>query len=157
MLSLGETPLANALLPADAGMRFEPRYPLTLAVCAAVATLAQITETIAPEALFSEYLYFSSFSDAMVAHGREIAERRHRQLQLDPGSLVRRNRQQRRISSPAFREARRAGARRRAGAERRQGGRGPRDSHRYRSFSEPSSRTGSSPTATARISSWPTT
>ena len=87
VLSLGETPLANSLMPANHLDGFEPRYPLTLAVCGG-CTLAQITETIAPEALFSEYLYFSSFSDAMVAHGREIAERHHRQQRLDRGSLV---------------------------------------------------------------------
>ena len=87
VLSLGDTPLANALVPSDAGDAVEPRYPLTLAMCGG-CSLAQITETIAPEELFSDYPYFSSFSDAMVAHGRGIAERCHRQLQLGPESLV---------------------------------------------------------------------
>jgi SAM-dependent methyltransferase len=87
VLALGETPLANSLLPAARSNDVEPRYPLTLAVCGG-CSLAQITETISPELLFSEYPYFSSFSEAMVAHGRGIAERLYRQRQLGPDNLV---------------------------------------------------------------------
>jgi SAM-dependent methyltransferase len=52
----------------------EPRYPLDLVFCPACA-LVQITETVPPEQLFSDYLYFSSFSDTMLAHAKDLAQR----------------------------------------------------------------------------------
>ncbi len=33
----------------------------------------QITETVPPEELFREYVYFSSFSETMLGHARELA------------------------------------------------------------------------------------
>lgn len=87
VLSLGDMPLANSLVTADQCDGLEPRYPLTLAVCGG-CSLAQITDTIAPEALFGHYAYFSSFSDALVAHAREIAERLCRERHLGSNSLV---------------------------------------------------------------------
>ncbi|EMI55785.1 NDP-hexose 3-C-methyltransferase protein [Rhodopirellula sallentina SM41] len=65
----------------------EPRWPLDLVRCEE-CSLVQITETVPPESLFSEYAYFSSFSDTMVAHARKIAERLTRERSLDAGSLV---------------------------------------------------------------------
>jgi len=74
ILDLGSTPLANALVkPEDVG-KSEARYPLKLAFCP-FCTLVQITETVAPEVLFREYLYFSSFSDTMLKHAAELAAR----------------------------------------------------------------------------------
>jgi len=74
ILSLGETPLANALVAAAASTKPEPRYPLTVARCESCA-LVQLTVSVAPEILFRDYVYRSSFSDAFLAHAREIAER----------------------------------------------------------------------------------
>ncbi len=74
VLSLGSTPLANSLLTAEQLDGPEPVYPLDLAFCRD-CTLVQITETVPPEKLFSQYLYFSSFSDTMLAHARRLAER----------------------------------------------------------------------------------
>lgn len=74
LLSLGQTPLANAFLRPDQLSRPEPTYPLDLAFCPECA-LVQIIQTIPPEALFSEYLYFSSFSDAAVENARRLVER----------------------------------------------------------------------------------
>jgi SAM-dependent methyltransferase len=48
----------------------------------------QITHSVPPEALFSEYLYFSSFSDTLVKHARSIACRLIDQRELGPHSLV---------------------------------------------------------------------
>jgi SAM-dependent methyltransferase len=80
VLSLGRMPLANALLTREQLTLPERRYPLDLAFCPSCA-LVQITETVPAAELFSEYLYFSSFSDAMLRHAealvtREIADRR---------------------------------------------------------------------------------
>jgi SAM-dependent methyltransferase len=86
-LDLGKTPLANALpRPEDRG-RPEARYPLEAALCAGCA-LVQLTETVPPETLFGEYLYFSSFSTTMVEHARSLAARLVPERKLDGGSLV---------------------------------------------------------------------
>lgn len=74
ILSLGEMPLANSLLTEDQLNQDEPKYPLDLAVCTN-CMLVQITETIPPEKLFREYLYFSSFSDTMLQHAKELTDR----------------------------------------------------------------------------------
>ena len=73
VLSMGATPLANALLTEDDLDRPEAAYPLELVFCPQ-CSLLQITETVPPEQLFSDYPYFSSFSDTMVAHARSLAE-----------------------------------------------------------------------------------
>lgn len=51
----------------------EPTWPLDLVRCPACA-LVQITETVDPEILFGHYAYFSSFSDTMVNHARNMVE-----------------------------------------------------------------------------------
>lgn len=87
VLDLGRTPLANALLSESQLGEAEPRYPLALVFCPA-CTLVQITETVPPEVLFRDYLYFSSFSDTMVAHAKAIAKRLTAERHLGPDSLV---------------------------------------------------------------------
>ena len=64
-LSLGETPLADALLAPEDVARPEPRYPLDVAFCP-TCSLVQILEEVPPQQLFVDnYPYFSSFSDAV--------------------------------------------------------------------------------------------
>jgi SAM-dependent methyltransferase len=87
VLSLGETPLANRLLTDKQLNEPEPTWPLDLAWCPACA-LVQITETVPPETLFSDYAYFSSFSDTMVAHAKSIAQRLTSDRELGTESLV---------------------------------------------------------------------
>lgn len=87
ILSLGKTPLANALLTEAELSKPEPTFPLDLVFCPA-CTLVQITEEVPPETMFSDYLYFSSFSDTMVAHAESIARRLVREEELGPESLV---------------------------------------------------------------------
>lgn len=87
ILSLGNTPLANALLPSADVAAHEDTYPLDLVFCED-CTLVQITETVPPERLFSDYTYFSSFSDTMLEHAREIVGRMVRERGLGPGSLA---------------------------------------------------------------------
>jgi SAM-dependent methyltransferase len=74
VLSLGTTPLANQLLSEEQLAHAEPTYPLDLAYCPG-CSLVQITHTIPPEDLFTDYVYFSSFSDAMLTHAKELATR----------------------------------------------------------------------------------
>lgn len=87
VLSLGKTPLANALLAAEQLHSPEASYPLELAFCPACA-LVQITETVPPEQLFRDYAYFSSFSDTMLHHARELCLKLLRNRQLGPQNLV---------------------------------------------------------------------
>jgi len=87
LLDLGRQPLANNLLrPEDLG-KPEPKFPLRLAVCKSCWML-QITDLVPPVDLFSEYLYFSSFSDALLRHSREAVEQHIRALGLNPQSHV---------------------------------------------------------------------
>jgi SAM-dependent methyltransferase len=72
VLSLGKTPLANSLLTEKSLNEFEPIYPLDVVFCPQ-CSLVQITETVKPEILFSDYVYFSSFSDTALENAREIA------------------------------------------------------------------------------------
>jgi SAM-dependent methyltransferase len=85
-LSLGETPLANAL-PHQANVASERRFPLDVAFCSS-CTLVQITETVDPAVLFSDYVYLSSFSDTMVQHARDLVERVIRERSIGSNDLV---------------------------------------------------------------------
>jgi SAM-dependent methyltransferase len=87
VLSLGQTPLANALLTSAELSLPEAKYPLELAFCPA-CTLLQITESVSPERLFAEYVYFSSVSDAMLQHVRALVEHLCATRPLSSQSLV---------------------------------------------------------------------
>lgn len=72
-LSLGKTPLADALVRPEDADAPEARFPLDVAFCGN-CSLVQILEEVPPEQLFVDnYLYFSSFSDELLRHSREHA------------------------------------------------------------------------------------
>jgi hypothetical protein len=87
ILSLGRMPLANAIIAPDLPAAPEPRYPLELVFCE-TCTLVQITETVPPELMFSDYAYFSSYSDTMLAHAGRVVDRVIDEQRLGPGSLA---------------------------------------------------------------------
>jgi SAM-dependent methyltransferase len=87
ILSLGRTPLANALLTKEQLTEPEITYPLDLVFCPR-CTLVQITETVPPEILFKNYFYFSSFSDTILESAKVLAARLIRERRLDAKSLV---------------------------------------------------------------------
>jgi SAM-dependent methyltransferase len=87
ILSLGKTPLANGLLTVEELEKPEPIYPLGLVFCPN-CKLVQITETVPPEKLFREYLYFSSFSDTMLRHAQELVGHLILSRQLDGSNMV---------------------------------------------------------------------
>jgi SAM-dependent methyltransferase len=87
ILSLGDMPLANALLTRAQLGEPEPRYPLELALCPSCA-LVQITEQIDSELLFGEYAYFSSYSMTMLEHARVLVDRMIEERNLDQTNLV---------------------------------------------------------------------
>lgn len=87
VIDLGLQPLANNLLRREDLKKDEPRFPLRLAVCE-TCWLIQIIETVPPVDLFSEYLYFSSFSQDMLNHAREAAHRYVSEFRLGEDSFV---------------------------------------------------------------------
>lgn len=73
VLNLGLMPPSDRLLRQPELSAEERKFPLELVVCEQ-CSLAQITESVDPEYLFgSDYLYFSSFSDALLNHSRANA------------------------------------------------------------------------------------
>lgn len=71
VVDLGATPPCEKLLTGDELDLAEPTFPLHLRVCEN-CLLLQIPALITPEDTFTEYAYFSSFSDSWVAHAREF-------------------------------------------------------------------------------------
>jgi SAM-dependent methyltransferase len=86
ILSLGCLPLPNAYPPAGAPDE-EPRFPLEVAFCPA-CSLVQLRHIVAPEQMFSEYLYFSSYSASMLRHAKALAASLIAERRLGPESLV---------------------------------------------------------------------
>src|SRR4026209_940599 len=87
ILSLGRTPLANALLTEQELNQPEATFPLDLVFCPS-CSLVQITETVPPEVLFREYAYLSSFSDTVVQNAGDIVRRLIGLEGLGPQSLA---------------------------------------------------------------------
>jgi SAM-dependent methyltransferase len=84
---LGMSPLCESFLTAGQLNQMEPFYPLRADVCER-CWLVQLERYVAPEAIFTEYAYFSSYSDSWVRHARDYAEMAADRFGLGPGSLV---------------------------------------------------------------------
>jgi SAM-dependent methyltransferase len=86
-VDLGRSPLANSLLAADAIDRSETVYPLHVYVCDN-CLLVQLQEFARAENIFSDYLYFSSYSQLWLDHCREYARYMTERFHLDASSFV---------------------------------------------------------------------
>src|SRR3954468_7605055 len=86
-VDLGMSPLCESYVPAHALDGPETFYPLHVRVCSA-CLLVQLPAYVAGEDIFSDYLYFSSYSDSWVAHAKRYAEEMTERLGLGPESLV---------------------------------------------------------------------
>ncbi len=86
-VDLGTTPLANAYLRPEEVDGPEPRYPLHTLVCDA-CLLVQLEALVSPGELFSDYAYFSSYSDSWVEHSRRFVATTIPGLGLGATSLV---------------------------------------------------------------------
>ncbi|MBW7851584.1 MAG: methyltransferase domain-containing protein [Rhodospirillales bacterium] len=86
-VDLGMSPLCESFVPADRLHAMEAFYPLDVMVCG-TCFLVQLPQYVNPEAIFTEYAYFSSYSDAYVAHGKAYAEMIVERLGLSDRSLV---------------------------------------------------------------------
>ncbi|NTV10998.1 MAG: class I SAM-dependent methyltransferase [Zoogloea sp.] len=86
-VDLGSSPLCQTHICQDQLQDMEPFYPLHAQVCTR-CFLVQLQEFVAPDAIFSEYAYFSSYSASWVAHAERYAEKMIARLGLAPDSLV---------------------------------------------------------------------
>ena len=87
-LDLGSTPLSDALVRPEDVDGPEDRFPLEVAFCPE-SKLVQILEDVPADRLFVDnYLYFSSYSDALLEHSRDHAHQLIETRHLGPESLV---------------------------------------------------------------------
>jgi SAM-dependent methyltransferase len=70
---LGMSPLSNSYLSSQGLSRMEPFYPLHAYVCKE-CRLVQLEEFESPKNIFSDYSYFSSYSDSWLRHCQNYAE-----------------------------------------------------------------------------------
>jgi SAM-dependent methyltransferase len=87
MADLGVQPPSNAFLTSLDAARAEKRYPLRAKVCE-ICKLAQVDYDVAPQELFGDYVYFSSYSEDWLAHAKRYCEMARRRFDLGAGSLV---------------------------------------------------------------------
>jgi hypothetical protein len=86
-VDLGMSPLCESFLAADQLDRMEPFYPLSVFVCGR-CFLVQLKEYVSPDEIFTEYAYFSSYSDSWLAHAREYSKRVMERFRLGAKSFV---------------------------------------------------------------------
>jgi SAM-dependent methyltransferase len=86
-VDLGMSPLCESYLAKNQLNSMEPFYPLAAYVCRD-CLLVQLQEYVAPEDIFSEYAYFSAYSDAWLDHARRYVETMTERLGLGPASRV---------------------------------------------------------------------
>jgi len=84
---LGMSPPCENFLPADQLNQMEAFYPLHVYVCDE-CFLVQLQEYVSPEHIFTEYAYFSSYSDSWLAHAKAYTELMVKRFHLGPDSLA---------------------------------------------------------------------
>jgi SAM-dependent methyltransferase len=87
VLDLGATPPCEKFLTAQELDLPETNYPLNLRLCED-CLLLQIPALITPEETFTEYAYYSSFSDTWVQHAKSFVDAAAGRLQLGANSFV---------------------------------------------------------------------
>lgn len=86
-VDLGASPLAQSFLSQDQLNHMEPFYPLHVYVCGK-CFLVQLQEFVAPENIFSDYLYFASYSDSWLAHAKAYTDLMVQRFAINEKSLV---------------------------------------------------------------------
>jgi len=86
-VDLGMSPLCESYVAADQLDQPEVFYPLDVRLCPS-CLLVQLPAYVPGEEIFSDYAYFSSYSDSWVAHAKRYADTMAERLDLSPGSLV---------------------------------------------------------------------
>ncbi len=86
-VDLGMSPLANSFVKPDQLNETEPIYPLHAYVCAQ-CFLVQLESVAKPEDIFSDYAYFSSYSDSWLEHVRAYTDSITKRFGLNGKSWV---------------------------------------------------------------------
>jgi SAM-dependent methyltransferase len=86
-VDLGMSPLCESYVPEERLDEAEVFYPLHVRLCDD-CLLVQLPAYVSDEHIFSDYAYFSSYSDSWVAHAKRFAEAMTERLELTTGSLV---------------------------------------------------------------------
>jgi C-methyltransferase C-terminal domain/Putative zinc binding domain/Methyltransferase domain len=85
VVDLGATPPCELFLSAEQVDEPEMTYPLHLRLCTD-CLLAQLPPLITPEETFTEYAYFSSYSDSWVRHAKDFVDAQV--ARIDPKFVV---------------------------------------------------------------------
>jgi SAM-dependent methyltransferase len=86
-VDLGMTPLANSYIKSAQQAEMEPFYSLHVQVCSK-CFLVQLPSLVRPEDIFSDYAYFSSYSDSWLEHAKIYTDEVTRRFGLDASSQV---------------------------------------------------------------------
>jgi len=86
-VDLGMSPLCQSHIEPSQLSKMEPFYPLRVYVCQR-CFLVQLEELVTPQEIFSEYAYFSSYSDTWLQHVKAYAELMADRFRLDTHSQV---------------------------------------------------------------------
>ena len=86
-VDLGMSPLCESYVSAKLLNSMEPFFPLHVYVCGK-CFLVQLEEYVKPENIFTEYAYFSSFSDAWLKHSEKYVNMAIDRFRLDNSSHV---------------------------------------------------------------------
>lgn len=87
VVDLGDQPLANSYLASHLDISAERTYPLHARFCT-ICFLVQVDDVVPAEEIFSDYAYFSSYSDTWVAHARKFANEAVARFELSRGDRV---------------------------------------------------------------------
>jgi SAM-dependent methyltransferase len=87
LVDLGMSPLCESYVSPDKANQMEPFYPLHVYVCDK-CFLAQLEQYVSAEEIFTEYAYFSSYSDSWLEHSWRYTDMITRRLQLGSSSTV---------------------------------------------------------------------
>jgi SAM-dependent methyltransferase len=72
-VDLGMSPLCESFLSGEQLNQMEPFYPLHVFVCEK-CLLVQLKQYVSPENIFTEYAYFSSYSDSWLQHAKAYTD-----------------------------------------------------------------------------------
>lgn len=86
-VDLGSSPLCQTILTEVQLDQMEPFYPLRVYICEE-CFLVQLPVYVGPSEIFTEYAYFSSYSDSWVDHARRYATMMQQRFRLTTDSLV---------------------------------------------------------------------
>lgn len=86
-VDLGMSPLCESYVSEEQLNQMEPFYPLHVYVCER-CFLVQLQEYVSPQAIFTEYAYFSSYSDSWLKHARDYTGMAIERFGLDHQSHV---------------------------------------------------------------------